>query len=612
MDGSFRRTGRVVLALVGPALAALLSIANATTVRFCTPDAQSMPDPLHVADSATGIAFARCTFVDGVHPARFRMEQLLGGTLPDSFTVRGHGYYIKGERCPLILVRRSKCMDLIGPQYRRYVQDFDAITMPTVTGEFPGTMGRPDQEKALQIAASLWHPTEQTPQELRRRLHLWLWRTGGACEPTLASEVLTRHPELRDSVMVSALLERCRGPESWWGREMSARALGMRPDPAIRMAARAMRAGDVDDRYTAVLLVAGDKLQESRAWLVATIRDTSELVAETAIQALEPGTFPSERDALVEYALEAEAAIRQLRRTTGAEGEWVSDSLGQLMVQPNHLRAVALRQLGSDTSSTVRGAISRIIHEPSYYCCESGEDWSDDAILTLDAAALAQCWTRSELVTALSDSIPRIRTMAYREAVRRKDTIAGSALLDQLRGDRLSKGPTSGPEELKEMIEALGAIADTAAVPELIRRADLPNALAFNGTRNWELRAAAVDALGNIDDPRAIDLLRKLASSVLDDTVWVQSKWNALYGIPKALTSHGDYRDVPFFKKMAKLNADQFATAAGGIASVAGPEAFFQFLEENKVRKLKLTDALFIDAGISGACRERDERREAR
>lgn len=35
-------------------------------------------------------------------------------------------------------------------------------------------------------------------------------------------------------------------------------------------------------------------------------------------------------------------------------------------------------------------------------------------------------------------------------------------------------------------------------------------------------------------------------------------------------------------------------------------------LEENKVRKLKLTDALFIDSGSSGACREGDNRREAR
>jgi HEAT repeat protein len=608
MTHACRRAAGLNWVLVGPALAALISVADATTVRFCTPVEQSMPDPLHVADSAVGIAFGRFTRVDGVLPPRFRVERLLAGTLPDSFTVRGHGYYFKDERCALILVRRPECMDAFALRYRRYAQDFDAIRVPQITGEFPGYGNLySNDERIVQLAASLWHPSEQSPQELRRRLHLWLTRTGGACAPTLATEVLTRHPELRDSVMEAALLERCRGPESWWGRELSARALGMRPDSAIRAAARAMRSDGVDERYTAVLLVARDTLPESRSWLISAIRDSNDLVAETAIEAMEPERHPAERGALIEFALGVEATVKELTRTAGADGEAVPDSLGQLMVDPNHLRVVALHKLGSGTSTTVRLAIVRTIREPSYSCCGSeGEEISDsdEEIMTLDADELAECWTQSELVAALSDPMRRVRFLACKETARRRDVVAAAVMLDHLRRDRLPNGVAPDVEETKQLIAALGVVGDTVAVPELIRRVDLPNAFAFGGMRNWDVRAAAVEALGNIDDPRALGLLRTLAASVATDTVWVRAKWNALYSVPQALTGHGDYRDVPFFKKMASLNADRFPAAARAIASVAGPEAFFEFLDENKVRRLRLTDALFIDSWISGTCKK--------
>jgi HEAT repeat protein len=590
--------------LAGLPLVALVSTGGATTPRLFGPaDCAPMPDPLHVADSAVGIALVRCTRVDGVHPDRFRVERLLGGMLPDSFTVRGHGYYEEGQRCMLVLARRPKCLETFAPRLRRYAQDFDAIRIPQITGEFPSYSSLPlDDPKIIQIGQSLWRPREQSPQELRRRLHLWLTRTGGEWQATLATEVLTRHPELRDDVMEAELLGYCRGPASWWGRTQSASTLSLRPDSAIRATSRSLRTGAFDDRYAAVLLVARDTLPESRAWLVSAIRDPNDLVAETAIEALEPERYPGERRALLHFALETELAMHRLTASIPAAAAIVIDSIGGPMVDPNRLRVAALKRLGTDTSAVVRGAIARTLHERSYQIY-SNDEGEYDMAMTLESGVLSSCWTRDELVMALSDSLLNVRMLAYRETARRKDDAAARLVLERLEADRQPDGKPLDRDEVIQMIAALGAIGDTLAIPELARRVDLPNAFAFGGMRNWEIRAAAVEALGKIDDAKALGLIRTLAASVAHDTTWVQAKWNALNSVPEALTGHGDSTDVPFYRKLAALRADQLRTAAHGIASVAGPEAFFEFLEDHKITKLRLTDALYIDAWVSETCR---------
>jgi HEAT repeat protein len=590
--------------LAGLPLVALVSTGGATTPRLFGPgDSPLMPDPLHVADSAVGIAFVRCTRVDGVHPDRFRVEKILAGMLPDSFTVRGHGYYEKGQRCVLILERRPKCMDTFAPRLRRYAQDFDAIHVPQITGEQPFSGSLPmDDPRIIQIARSLWHASEQPPQELRRRLHLWLTRTSISWEPSLATETLTCYPSLWDDVMEANLLERCRGPESWWGRMQSAHTLGSRPDSAIRATSRALRKGSFDDRYTAVLLVARDTLPESRAWLVSAIRDSNDLVAETAIGSMNPERYPDERRALLDFALETESQMHRHTARIPAEATVIHDSIGAHMVDPNRLRVAALKRLGTDPSAIVRDAIARVLHERAYtiYSTDEGEY---DMTMTLEPGVLSLSWTRDELVAALSDSLLNVRMLAYRETARRKDDGAVRVVRERLEADRQPEGKPLDRDEVIQMIAALGAVGDTLAIPELVRRVDLPNAFAFGGMRNSEIRNAAVEALGNFDDARALGLLRTLAASVVNDTTWVWGKWNALNSVPKALTCHGDSTDVPFFRKLAALRASEVRTAARGIASVAGPEAFFAFLEERGIKTLPLTGGLYIDAWISGTCR---------
>src|SRR5690348_4541764 len=257
---------------------------HATTPRWCDETSVPVaPDPIHVADSAVGIAVARCVRAPHVLPARFRLEHLLAGALPDSFTVRGPGWYEAGERCVLVLAQPPSCVRMLPARYQEYVEDFDAISVPQITGEFPGSppLGEEALNAAARVAAGLWRASTLSTRELQERVGSWVLPHDDCDAPSPATEALLRHPELGDTALENTLLRWVRRSDYSINRERAARALGLRPDSATRAAAEALARGqgnptlpnspwlgDDADRYIAVLLAANDTLAETRDWLV--------------------------------------------------------------------------------------------------------------------------------------------------------------------------------------------------------------------------------------------------------------------------------------------------------------------------------------------------------
>jgi hypothetical protein len=575
-----------------------------------------MPDPIHVADSAVGIAVARCVRAPRVLPARFRLERLLAGTLPDGFTVRGPGYYEAGERCVLVLAQPPRCVRSTPARYRRYVEDFDAINVPQVTGELPGLppVGEEAVDTAARIAAGLWGASTVSGRELQERVGSWVLPHDDCYGPSPATEALLRHPELRDSVLEDTLLRWVRRPDFSFNRDRAAEALGLRPDSATRGTAQLLARGeghptlpnspwlgDEADRYIAVLLAARDTLAETRKWLISMLEEPNDLVAETAIRALQPATRPGEREALITFALQREDSVRKLAGGLPVVEE--PESVRTSVFDLNHLRIVALRQLGSDTSTIVRKAIARMLHDqPAPFI------YDEDAPFVLYPDSLAQCWTETELEESLSDPSPQIRDLACREAGRRQDRLTGQILLEALRLNRLPNGATLQADEAVTLLSTLAVIGDTTAVPELIRRVDLAQFLVpFAKSRYWdyEMRHAALRALGSFNDPRARAVLRCVAESTLTWAACDPNQGALLRDLAGPLADIGDSTDVRFFEFWAERCPDNVVDALRGIAILAGPGPMFVWYEKMVRRDPQVWNWVSCWTLLKEACRRR-------
>ncbi len=593
------------------------AVVHATTPRWCDEPIQPVaPDPIHVADSAVGIAVARCVRAPHVLPARFTLERLLAGTLPDSFTVRGPGWYYAGERCVLVLTQPPRCVRSTPAGHRRYVEDFDAINVPQITGEAPGLppMSAEAVAAAGRIAGGFWGASTLSERELQERVRSWVLPRDDCYGPSPATEALLRHPELRDSVLEDTLLRWVRRPDSAFDRERAARALGLRPDPATRATARVLARGkgnptlpsspwlgDDADRYIAVLLTACDTLPEARKWLVSMLQEPNDLVAETAIRALQPTTRPAERRALITFALQREDSVGKL--AGGVPVVELPESLGSSVFDQNHLRIVALQQLGSDTSAVVRKAIDRMLHEqPDPF--SSGEE----APFGLYPDSLTPCWTETELRESLSDPSPRIRELACKEAGRRQDRRAGQIILEALRVHRLPNGAPLQADEVVTFLGTLGEIRDTSAVPELVRQVDLAHFMvpfAKSGHWPYRVRHAALRALGSFNDPRALAVLRCVAESTLTRSACDPDQRAILWDLAGPLANIGEPGDVRFFEFWAERCPDNVVDALKGIAILAGPGPMFVWYEKMLRREPQVRNWVSCWTLLREACRRR-------
>ena len=516
----------------------------------------------------------------------------------------------------LILAKPPACLQSAAVRYRRFVEDFDAINVPQVTGEFPGSppLGEEALNAAARAAAGLWCASTLSKRELQERMRSWVLPHDDCYGPSPATEALLRHPELRDPMVEDTLLRWVRRSDYSFNRERAAGALGLRPDSATRATAKVLARGtgnptlpsspwegDAADRYIAVLLAANDTLAETRNWLTSVIRDPNDLVAETAIRALQPATRPDERRELIALALQLESSAKMPAGSVfGAEEP---DSVGTARFDHENLRIVALRQLGADSSAVVRKAIARMLHEQPDPFVQSEED-----PFGLYADTLSQCWTETELREALSDSLPRIRELACREAGRRRDPQVGQILQEALRLNRVPNGAPLQPDEAVTFLRTLGAIGDSASLPLLIREVDLPHFLVpFGKSAYWayQRRNAALRTLGGFSDPRALAVLRCIAESTLTWTACDPNQRALLWDLAGPLAAIGQPSDVRFFEFWAERCPDNVADALKGIGILAGPGAMFAWYEKMVRRDPQVWNWVSCWTLLKEACRTR-------
>lgn len=176
-------------------------------------------------------------------------------------------------------------------------------------------------------------------------------------------------------------------------------------------------------------------------------------------------------------------------------------------------------------------------------------------------------WSEEALLGMLASSDRWTRAPAYAEAGRRRSKPGLERIRERLENNRGPDGKEFEVSEALQMLEAEGVARDTAAVPQLMRYATIPNA----GVRRWVYRA-----LASIGDRRALGVLRPALMGPCD----VPNSFGVSNELLEAIAVLGDEDDIPELVHRARSCPRERSDAIAAAGAIAGARGAFVVLED--------------------------------